>query len=195
MILVCWERAETGKRETRRKMEIIKSIAFDRGISKEEKLNILRKFRKNYDKSRENDDFYGILIRVLTNDLENRIRIKSSGGVEFPEKLDQIEIRNGKEKWEINFWATTTLVSFSDGEGGGKVARYDILGEKVAECSLKNGRPFEGTFWDLVLGLQWVKWSDIIIASRSCRIDGSVGNFSTNFSTSLSLISLALASA
>ena len=80
---------------------------------------------------------------------------------------------DGKRRWQIDFFATTLTVSHVDcterGYHKGKTARYDILGNKVAECEI-SGMPMpgetgchaDGTVWALVIGLNGVKNSDIV---------------------------------
>ena len=149
MVLYSLERAYEGRMETQRRKKLLQTIATSSRLSAEEKLNILHTFRNYYGPTYENDYFYEALVRAFVVHPENRVRIRDKITCKFPEKREKIEIRDGKRTWNIDICGGCVSVVFKDGQGGGKFADYDIFGEKVAECSLKDERPFDGTSWSI----------------------------------------------
>lgn len=55
----------------------------------------------------------------------------------------------------------TAFVYFSD-SGPERSVFYDIWGKQVAECTIRNGKPFSGTVWHLSWGLNGLKQSCIV---------------------------------
>ena len=162
------------KSETERKKELLRMIAESPELTAGEKANILNMFRERYNATYEGDGFYRKLVSALIASRKGaatRIAINGKCDIGYPEKLKSIVIVDGKRRWQIDFFATTLSVSHVDcmerGYRKGKTARYDILGNKVAECEIsgpgEGGYHAEnGTVWELVIGLKGVKWSDIV---------------------------------
>ena len=92
----------------------------------------------------------------------------------------RIKIIDGKEKnpfcsiREIEIWEhgklvmsigqsllATTFVYFSD-SGSERCVFYDTWGKQVAECTIRNGKPFSGTVWHLSWGPRGLKQSGIV---------------------------------
>jgi len=55
----------------------------------------------------------------------------------------------------------TAFVYFSDSRPE-RIVFYDIWGKQVAECTIRNGKPFSGTVWHLSWGLNGLKQSCIV---------------------------------
>ena len=79
-----------------------------------------------------------------------------------PNKVSEIEIKyNDNSIFRISFSATTsTLAFFSDGEVE-RVISCNALGDKIGDCSVKNGVP-NGTVWSVATGLKGLKWSSVL---------------------------------
>ena len=95
----------------------------------------------------------------------NELIIHANGSdiMNAPQKLQTIEVtHNGKASLSISYFATnTTIVIFENGNAQ-KIVTYDIRGKKIAECLIKDDRPYSGTIYHLVLGLRGVKESVLL---------------------------------
>ena len=161
MVLNSLEGTYNRRAETQRKKAILRSIADSSRLSTGEKLNVLHTFRNYYGWTYDDDHFYESLVRAFVVHPENRVRVRDKSTFDFPKKREKIEIRDGKRTWNIVISGGCICVVFRDGEGGGKSTTYDIFGEKVAEYSFKDGRPFDGTCWSICYSLRSIWWSTI----------------------------------
>jgi hypothetical protein len=169
MTLYSLESGYVERGKMRRKKAILQSIATSSRLSTEEKLNILHTFRNYYRPTYEYDEFYESLVRAFVVHPENRVLVRDKITCYSPKKREKIELRDGKGVWNIYFFCGHTTVDFQGGDGGGKITSYDIFGEKVAECSSKDGCPFDGTLWCV-----WYTSGDIICSKIETYKDGKL---------------------
>lgn len=88
-------------------------------------------------------------------------------------------VNGKKEGLFIYKWKYYTSVGFFSQDALTQLSFFNLTGEKVASCTIKNDQPYNGEIWDLVFGLKGIKWNKIasykegkLIKEEDCDLSG-----------------------